>query len=171
VRSLSGDPHSGPGEFARDRDTCRRCAVDRLLAIRGHEVRASADFARSFERHAQRDLALTWTGAWDRRCGPTSTQPWSTTPSIATRTSHGSSRHTRFGKRAQQPLGEIDQLTPLARDPVQAGSGRPSPGPDRLLMCRSPLVGSALTRFDETAHRNVRLARRLTFRRVASSYC
>jgi hypothetical protein len=25
--------------------------------------------------------------------------------------------------------------------------------------------------FDETAHRNVRLARRLTFQRVASSYC
>src|SRR5215472_2457223 len=51
------------------------------------------------------------------------------------------------------------------------GSGRPCAGTDCVVMCRRLLGRICPHQFDKTAHRNVRLARRLTFRRVALSYC
>src|ERR1022692_4906719 len=51
------------------------------------------------------------------------------------------------------------------------GSGRPPPGPDRVVMVPPSLGRICPHHFDKTAHRNVRSARRLTFRGVALSYC
>src|SRR5690348_13255079 len=51
------------------------------------------------------------------------------------------------------------------------GSGRPVPGSGRVLMASaSPSVASCPYLPDETPHRNVRLACRLTFRPRAPSY-
>ena len=76
-----------------------------------------------------------------------------------------------LGQGAQQPVGEIDQLAPLAHDRVQAriGPAVSWPGSGGHGVRRS-LGRVCPHQFDETAHRNVRLARRLTFRRAVSSY-
>src|SRR5262249_22316552 len=77
-----------------------------------------------------------------------------------------------LGQRAEEPVGEGDQLTPLTHDRVQARAG-PAVSPHGLRghgaagspcrICTYPV--------DKTAHRNVRPARRLTFHWVALSYC
>jgi len=77
-----------------------------------------------------------------------------------------------LGQGAEEPVREIDQLTPLAHDRAQARIG-PAASWHGL---RGHGVAGSLGRicphqFDKTAHRNVRLARRLTFRGVALSYC
>src|SRR5260370_24598530 len=52
---------------------------------------------------------------------------------------------------------------------LRPGSGAPPPGPAGVVMVPSFLGTSCPHQFDETAHRTVRLARRLTFREVVSS--
>ena len=51
-----------------------------------------------------------------------------------------------LGQGAEEPVREIDQLTPLAHDRAQARIGPPSPGSDWVLMVSpAPSVASALT--------------------------
>ena len=77
-----------------------------------------------------------------------------------------------LGQRAQQPVGEVDQLAPLAHDRAQARVGPAASWPGSGGHGAAASLGRICPhQFDETAHRNVRLARRLTFRRAASSYC
>ncbi len=77
-----------------------------------------------------------------------------------------------LGQGAEEPVREIDQLTPLAHDRAQArigpavswlGLGGHGAGYSVGRICPH--------QFDETPHRTVRLARRLTFRGGVSSYC
>jgi hypothetical protein len=64
-----------------------------------------------------------------------------------------------LGQGIQQPVGQIDQPAPLAHDRAQARIGRPPAGPARVVTVL-PFVGRICPhQFDETAHRNVRLAR------------
>ena len=76
-----------------------------------------------------------------------------------------------LGQGAEQPVGEIDQLTPLAHDRVQARIGLAVswPGSGGHGVAGS-LGRSCPHQFDKTAHRNVRPARRLTFRGAVLSY-
>ena len=76
-----------------------------------------------------------------------------------------------IGQGAEEPVGEIDQLTPLAHDRAQARIGPVV----SWLGLGAHGVADSLGRlrphqFDEAAHRTVRLARRLTFRGAGSSY-
>ena len=76
-----------------------------------------------------------------------------------------------IGQGAEEPVGEIDQLTPLAHDRAQA---RIEPAVSWLGMGGHGVADSlgriCPHQFDETPHRTVRLARRLTFRGAVSSY-
>ncbi len=79
-----------------------------------------------------------------------------------------------LGQGAKEPVGEVDQLTPLAHDRVQARIGQ---APARISSVWPGWGGHGAGSFgricphpfDKTAHRNVRLARRLTFRGVVLS--
>jgi hypothetical protein len=76
-----------------------------------------------------------------------------------------------LGQGTEEPVGEIDQLSPLAHDRVQARI-RPVPWFGRNCHGSGGSLGRICPhRFDETAHRTVRLACRLTFPRATSSDC
>jgi hypothetical protein len=77
-----------------------------------------------------------------------------------------------LGQGAKQPVGEIEQLTPLAHDRAQARIGPAVCWPGLGGHGAASLPWSQLPhQVDETPHRTVRLARRLTFCGVVSSYC
>ena len=77
-----------------------------------------------------------------------------------------------LGQGAQQPVGEIDQLAPLAHDRAQARIGPAVSWPGSGGHGAAGSLGRICPhQFDETPHRTVRPARRLTFRGVVSSYC
>ena len=77
-----------------------------------------------------------------------------------------------LGQGAQQPVGEIDQLAPLAHDRAQARVGPAVSWPGSGAHAGGlPRSQSALTTSTSTAHRNVRLARHLTFPGLVLSYC
>ena len=77
-----------------------------------------------------------------------------------------------LGQGAEQPVGEIDQLTPLAHDRAQARIGPAVSWPGSGGHGVAASLGRICPhQFDKTAHRNVRPARRLTFRGAVLSYC
>jgi hypothetical protein len=75
-----------------------------------------------------------------------------------------------LGQGAQQPVGEVEQLAPLADDRAQARVGPAWSWPGWGGHGAGGSLGRGCAhQFDETPDRNVRRARRLTFRGVASS--